>query len=216
MSILIALKSGGRVYIGGDRESMQDGSIETDTSRVWEPYDAKGFVIGCIGSVKVISALKNRSLFQYYDNYLNYSFTKTYLPRRIADAIKDLSNDEEAYFEDERGVWELNAAFLIASHNRLFYMNQRGEIVEIEDFCVLGDDMSFAYDSLRATGDIADPIERIKRAVAASVGNKVDIEYPVSVCRTYTKSPRRWGGKRSKAPEIISSEVAAFNEADFK
>ena len=180
MSVLIALKKDGIVYMGGDSEVFKKGLIASRTNRIWEVPKSGGLLIGCIGSIGVISSLKNQKLFDnswFSDEIFSFDFARTTLNFRIRNHIKNSAIDDENYYEHEDGTIDIGASFFAAKADCLCYISSIGEVFEIDDFCVIGQGANQAYECLLSTASVEDPMERIKKALQASGS----INYPAII-----------------------------------
>lgn len=185
MSILIAVKNNGKIYMGGDREVSRDGMAATSTARVWESPQSKGVMIGCISPSNIITNLKTEILFDagnWFAGYklFDYSAIKQ-MVNRIRTQFRYCIGDEESYAEYENGAWEMNAQFLMSRNDILFAVDQHGTPVEIDDFCSIGSGSSYAFNSLASTTGADDPVECIKKALYECIRNGVKIDFPFSV-----------------------------------
>ena len=194
MSILIALKQDGIVYMGGDREVSRDGMMATSCIRVWDSPNSQGLVMGCIAPIDIISPLRNTELLDLSlpdDREFSYDFVRGPFVNRIRYCIRDGVSNDEAYSEDEKESWQVNAQFLIAKNDRLFAIDSTGNTIEIDDFCAVGEGSAAAFDSLMASAADESATSRIQKALSACAESGAKVDLPATVMNTRAPEPRK-------------------------
>ena len=177
MSIVIGIKTRSDVYLGSDSCIVNRDGNATVAYRVFPMEKCRSCVMGCVGSVEIINALKTDTLRlvpSYWDvvDYKYISATMCPSIRKLMDSIGMLKKRDD-------GVSDMGSSLLVGNDDGIFIIDRYFNVLKVDDFCAVGDGAQYALESLYETVGM-NPEIRIKKAIAAAA-KAVRIEYPISV-----------------------------------
>ena len=188
MSVVVAIKSGDKVYIGADSQVTKGGSrvslSNPNNYKIWKVKGAKNCIMGHVGAVRnacVIRVMDNivREIDVLKDN-VDYEYVVNYVIPIIIDELK-----ERSYIKDE--VFSgMDSSFIFAYKSNLYIIGSDASVLEIDDYCAIGSGESEAIGSLSTTSKDNNPKERILKAIKASATHDIYVDYPIVI--TDTKS----------------------------
>ncbi len=183
MSFLVAVKEDGIIYVGCDSEVIKDGSRTTLKSKNnYEIWKIEDFPFCIMVSDKNI---RDANVVRLIDDMItDYDANKgnadnNYVGRLIIKALRDAH-----YIRSYDGSSEVKEpSFIFAFKDQLFSINYDGEVVESEDFVVIGSRRSEATISLLSTTTLPAK-ERVIRAIKASVASDIYVDNAIILTST--------------------------------
>lgn len=188
MSVVVAIKENGRVYMGSDSQVTKGGTRFTlknpNNYKVWRVDGSDNAVMGHVGNVRDANIVRlMSSVVDEYDEYKNrvgYRFVVKYLVPEIIRSLKEAS-----YIKDEAPV-QLDSSFLFAHNDSLFQIHYDCSVIEVDDYVAIGSGSQEAIGSLLST-EGEEPIQRIIKAIKASAANDIYVDYPIILTDTKSK-----------------------------
>jgi ATP-dependent protease HslVU (ClpYQ) peptidase subunit len=156
MSTVVGLIQDGNVYIGTDsRASTEDGEIKPIV--VKKMFKNKGYTIAFVGSVRAGQIL--------YPRYFSPPDDIWEFP----DAIRHLAEEKGTLSIGDRQESLIGCNYLFVKDGKLYEMMMDFQMLEIEDFSVLGSGSYYANGSLYTTRNMTiHPKERVRLALEAA------------------------------------------------
>ena len=188
MSVVVAIKKNGVVYIGADSQVTKGGTRATlsnpNNYKIWSVDGTDHCIMGAVGALRAANVMKVASdlVPQIVDikGAVDFKFVVKNLVPRIMDEL-DRYN---ILIKDKSGVPDMDASFLFAYKDKLFSIDCYGTVIEVDDFCAIGSGSSEAIGSLFSTASTDDPIKRILDAIKSSATHDIYVDYPIIVSNT--------------------------------
>ena len=186
MSVVVAIKSGDKVYIGADSQVTKGGTRTTlhnpNNYKVWKVDGADHALMAHVGAVRDANVVRLMSgIIDDYDVYcdrINYRFVVKYVVPEIIKSLK-----EAHFLKDSDHIDFMDSAFLFAYKDKLYSINTDCCVLEIDDYVAIGSGSQEAIGSLLST-DGEDPKERIIKAIKCSAASDIYVDYPIIVTDT--------------------------------
>lgn len=187
MSVVVALKHKGVVYIGADSQVTSDLKNIYSSPVNYKVKKIKGVENGIVGTVgrAIISnmIMTNDSLVSekdLVDGYITYDF----IVNNVVDKLLELQLKCGITKKDDI-PYSLKFEALIAHRDKLFLLQSSdgGVVFEIENHCVIGSGTYEASGSLSST-EGQNPIERIQKAIVAAKNYDRNVDFPVIIMNT--------------------------------
>ncbi len=191
MSVIVAIKKEGVVYVGADSQVSYGGSKlslkNPNNFKIWPVRGVEGCLMGCVGSFRdacVLRTLENVVTREaIIDDKVDYSYVVNVIEPLIRQTLVDhkfvMDNDPYGTMESE---------FLFIYKDKLYTIGA-GSVIEHDDYVALGSGESEAFGSLNSTESEKDPAMRIVKAIKASVGHGLYVGYPI-ILTTSTDNTR--------------------------
>lgn len=211
MSVVVAIKDKGRIYIGSDSQVTKGGSRTTlknpNNYKIWKVEGCEHCLMGHVGNLRDANVVRLMSgIVDDYDEYcdrVNYRFVVKYV---VPEIIKTLRNAQ--FLKEDKYVDFLDSSFLFAYKDKLFSINSDCSVIEIDDYVAIGSGANEAIGSLLST-EKADPKTRIVKAIKASATSDIYVDYPIIISDTENtefeivteKSEAKYLGKARKDDE---------------
>ena len=188
MSVIVAIKKDGVIYMGADSQATKGGTRSTlsnsNNYKIWAVDDVDGCLMGSAGAIRVNNVIKvaNDLIPEVVDlkNAVNFRFVVRHLVPRIMDEL----NDYNILQKNRDDLPYMDASFLFAYHDKLYSIDAYGCVIEVDDFCAIGSGACEALGSLLSSTEEPSPVERIKKAIKASAANDIYVDYPIVVSNT--------------------------------
>ena len=188
MSVVVAIKKDGVVYMGADSQVTKGGTRATlsnpNNYKVWEVSDTEHCIMGSVGALRVANVVKvmNDLIPEIVD--IKHAVDFRFVVRRLVPHIMEELDEQRLLLNDKDDTPHMGASFLFAYYDRLFSIASDGAVIEIDDFCAIGSGASEALGSLLSSVDEKDPVERIKTAIKASAAHDIYVDYPIVITDT--------------------------------
>ena len=188
MSVVVAIKKDGIIYMGADSQVSRGGTRTTlsnpNNYKIWSVSDVDNCLLGSVGTLRANNIIKvaNDLIPEIVDikNAVNFRFVVRHFVPRLMDEL----NDYNVLLKDKDDTPDMGADFLFAYHDRLYSIDRYGCVIEIDDFCAIGSGASEALGSLLSSMDEKNPVERIKTAIKASAAHDIYVDYPIVISNT--------------------------------
>ena len=187
MSVVVAIKSEGKVYIGSDSQVTKGGTRTTlknpNNYKIWKVDGSDNCLMAHVGNVRDANIVRlMRDVVDDYDEYcgrINYRFVVKYL---VPEIIKNLK--EAGFLKTSDGYLEfMDSSFLFAYKDQLFSINSDGCVIEVDDYVAIGSGAQEAIGSLLSTeGQKAK--NRIVKAIKSSAASDIYVDYPIILTNT--------------------------------
>ena len=188
MSVVVAIKKDGIIYMGADSQVSRGGTRTTlsnpNNYKIWAVRDVDNCLMGSVGTLRANNIIKvaNDFIPEIVDikNAVDFRFVVRHLVPRLMEELDDYN----ALLKDKDDIPNMDADFLFAYHDRLYSISRYGSVIEIDDFCAIGSGACEALGSLLSSVSVEDPVERIKMAIKASAAHDLYVDYPIVISNT--------------------------------
>ncbi|MBR6071888.1 MAG: hypothetical protein IKP77_03530 [Acholeplasmatales bacterium] len=187
MSVVVAIKKDGKIYMGADSQVTRGGTRSSLTNKnnykIWKVKGVENTIMAHVGIVRdacVIRVMDNlvREIDVIHDD-IDYE----YVVNRIVPMIIDELSDRK-YINTQDEFEKFESRFLFAFKDKLFYISFDGAVFEIDDCVAIGSGESEAIGSLVTTEKESDPISRIIKAIKSSATHDIYVDYPIIITDT--------------------------------
>ena len=187
MSVVVAIKNEGKVYIGADSQVTKGGTRTTlknpNNYKIWKVEGADQCLMAHVGNVRDANVVRLMTGivddYDVYRNRVDYRFVVKYLVPQI---IKTLN--EAHYLRSGDGYLDyMDSSFLFAYKDKLFMINTDGCVIEVDDYVAIGSGSQEAIGSLLST-EGQNTKNRIVKAIKASAANDIYVDYPIILTDT--------------------------------
>lgn len=188
MSVLVAVRKNGRVYMGCDSQATVGGTSSTlrnpNNYKIWKVLGAGNCLMGSVGALRDACVIRTMddlvTEYNVYSGHVCYDFVvNKIVPDIIARLVK------ARYIKDDGVFGSMESEFLFAFRDRLYLIASDTTVIEIEDCVAVGSGQRLARGSLLST-EGERPEERIVKAVKASAAADVYVDYPIILTDTLT------------------------------
>ena len=186
MSVVVAIKDGGKIYLGADYQVTKGGTRKTlknpNNYKIWKVIGTENCLMGHVGYLRDanIVRLMDRLVTEYsvYKNYVDYEYVVKNIVPNIVDELKSYG-----MIKDDKFVDSINSEFIFAFKDQLFVIGMDRSVIEVNDYVAIGSGEDQAVGSLLSTEGL-DPKERIVRAIKASAVCDIYVDYPIILSDT--------------------------------
>ena len=186
MSVVVAIKDGGKIYLGADSQVTKGGTRKTlknpNNYKIWKVIGTDNCLMGHVGYLRDanIVRLMDRLVTEYsvYKNYVDYEYVVKNIVPNIVDELKSYG-----MIKDDKFVDSINSEFIFAFKDQLFVIGMDRSVIEVNDYVAIGSGEDQAVGSLLSTEGL-DPKERIVRAIKASAVCDIYVDYPIILSDT--------------------------------
>lgn len=188
LSVLVAIRKNGRVYMGCDSQMTMGGTASTlgnpNNYKIWKVRGAENCLMGSVGAVRDACVIRTMddlvTDYNVYSGHVCYDFV---VNKMVPDIIARL--EKSRYIKDDGVFNSMESDFLFAFRDRLYLISGDTSVVEVEDYVAVGSGKRLAMGSLLSTeGEW--PEARIVKAVKASAAADVYVDYPIILTDTMT------------------------------
>lgn len=188
MSVVVAIKKDGVIYMGSDSQVTKGGTRTTlsnpNNYKIWKVNGTDNCIMGGVGTLRDMNIIRTS-----YDLVSEMADIKRdvdfgYVVRcLVPDMMRELGK-YEVLIKDSEGIKIMDSEYLFAYHDKLFSIGTYGSVIEIDDFCAIGSGASEAIGSLLSTIDEKDPVKRIQDAIKSSAAHDIYVDYPIVITDT--------------------------------
>ena len=188
MSVVVAIKKDGIIYMGADSQVSCGGTRSTlsnpNNYKIWAMSDVDNCLMGSVGTLRANNIIKVASdlIPEIIDLKGNVDFR--FVVRHFVPRLMDELDEYKVLCKGKDDAPDMAASFLLAYHDRLYSIEHYGSVIEIDDFCAIGSGSCEALGSLLSSANIDDPVERIKMAIKASAAHDIYVDYPIVISNT--------------------------------
>lgn len=188
MSVVVAIKKDGIIYMGADSQVSRGGTRTTlsnpNNYKIWAVRDVDNCLMGSVGTLRANNIMKvaDSLIPEIVDikNAVSFGFIVKSLVPRMFDEL----DEYKVLAKDSEDAMHMDADFLFAYHDTLYHISRYGSVIEVDDFYAIGSGANEALGSLLSTVDEKDPVERIKTAIKASAAHDIYVDYPIVISNT--------------------------------
>ena len=187
MSVVVAIKKDGVIYLGADSQTTRGGSRSSlsnpNNYKIWKVKSTNNCLMGHVGSLRdtcVIRVMDNlvREIDVIHDN-IDYEYVVKRIVPMIIDELKEYN-----YLSKDNVFDTIDSRFLFAFKDRLFLIGNSGAVIEIDDCVAIGSAECEAIGSLLTTNSDDNCQNRIIKAIKASAIHDIYVDYPIVLSNT--------------------------------
>ena len=186
MSVVVAIKEKGRVYLGADSQVTYGGSRKSlsnpNNYKIWKLKGADNCLIGSVGRCRDSNVVRIMggviTELDILHNSINFEWVVSTLVPRL---FKEL--EQYSLLDTEGGGVRMTSSFLFAYKDQLYEISNDGCVIEIDDFDAIGSGSCQAVGSLLSTIG-KNPTNRIIAAIKASATSDIYVDYPIVLSDT--------------------------------
>ena len=186
MSVVVAIKENGKVYIGADSQVTKGGTRTTlknpNNYKVWKVIGADNCLMAQVGMFRdsnVIRLMDNLVTdYNIYRNHIDYEFV---VKKIVPDIIEELAR--YGMIKNPKEVDMLDSSFIFAFRDQLYVIGMDKSVIEVDDYCAIGSGADQAIGSLLST-EGGKPKERIVKAIKSSAASDIYVDYPIILVDT--------------------------------
>lgn len=186
MSVVVAIKEKGKIFIGADSQVTKGGTRVTlknpNNYKIWRVGNAENCLMGHVGNVRDANVVRlmNNLVTDYniYKNHIDYEFVVKKIVPDIVDELKEYGN-----IKDDKYVDFIDSSFLFAFRDQLYVIGRDRSVIEVDDYVAIGSGEDQAIGSLLST-EGQSPKERIVKAIKASAAADIYVDYPIILSDT--------------------------------
>jgi len=188
MSVIVAIKENGIVYMGADSQVTKGNSRATlkneNNYKIWNVLGTKNCVMGGVGAMRDANVVRLMddlvTDYNMYRNHISYAFM---VKKIVPDIVGELRH--YGFLANDKYIDGLNSSFLFAYQDQLYSIGRDCSVLEVDDFVAIGSGECEAIGSLLSTEGLR-PEERIIKAIKASAANDIYVDYPIILTNTKT------------------------------
>lgn len=188
MSVVVAIKKDGIIYMGADSQATKGGTRRTlsnpNNYKIWAVEGVGKTLMGSVGTVRSANIIKvaDDLIPEIVDlkNNVDFKFVVKQLVPRMMDEL----DGYKVLIKSSDGTPNMDASFLLAYKDRLYSIDAYGCVIEVDDFFAIGSGASEALGSLYSTVDMDDPVKRIQEAIKSSATHDIYVDYPIVISNT--------------------------------
>lgn len=188
MSVVVAIKQDGKIFMGADSQSTKGGTRTTlsnpNNYKIWKVNGVENCLMSQIGTVRNANVIRVMDELVTETADLKQTVDFEYVVKILVPKIMKELKTYSLNLRDSDGLEKMNSSFLFAYHDNLFMIDAYGSVIEVDDFCAIGSGTGEAIGSLLSTINITDPIKRIQEAIKASAAHDIYVDYPIIITDT--------------------------------
>ena len=187
MSVVVAIKKDGVVYLGADSQVTRGGTRTSlsnpNNYKIWKVKNVDNCLMGHVG------VLRDACVVRIIDNLvreidvLHDSVDFEYVVSRIVPMIIG-QLQEYNYLAEDEVFKSTDSKYLFAYNDKLFVIGFNGDVIEVDDCVAIGSGESEAIGSLITTMNEDNPTKRIIMAIKASAAHDIYVDYPIVLSNT--------------------------------
>ena len=186
MSVVVAIKENGKVYIGADSQVTKGGTRTTlkneNNYKVWRVIGAPHCLMAHVGNLRDANVIRlMRDLVTDYNIYREHICFDFVVKKVVPDIVEELTRYN--LLKDGEKTEVLDSSFLFAYKDQVWVIGQDKSVIEIEDYVSIGSGSDQAIGSLLST-EGQDPRQRIVKAIKSSAASDIYVDYPIILTDT--------------------------------
>lgn len=190
MSIVVALKKDGVVYMGSDSLELKQGEkyIHTNPNnrQIFNVLGIKNMFMVMDGRTIESNLIRTKYLFSpkiLKNVEIDFSFMVNYFVPRVFNIL----NSRDLIVKDEKtDIPLMSSDAIVVYQDKIYRIFPDGSVMDIDEFCALGEGSDEAYGSFITTEKEEDPIRRIILSLEAAINTQIDADYPIIITDTLT------------------------------
>ena len=180
MSVVVAIKENGKVYMGCDSQVTSGGTRMTlknpNNYKIWKVIGADNCLMGSVGNLRdacVIRTLDDLVTdYNVYRGHICFDFVVNSILPDIIHRLQTCKFISEGKFDS------MDSSFLFAFRDQLYNIHSDGSVIEVDDCIAIGSGKNEAVGSLLST-EGEKPETRIIKAIKASAASDIYVDYPI-------------------------------------
>ena len=185
MSVVVAVKQNGVVYLGADSQISSDKSkfsfSNINNYKIWRYYKyAESCLFGGVGSLRDINLIKVNNDLIDENSILKDNINYKYVVENLVDNLFQVLKNKDRLVKDSDELFRMSSSYLFSFKSNLFEIGSDGSVIEINDFTAIGSGQEIAIGSLNTTEEKR-PVERIIHAIEASCKTNLYVNYPIII-----------------------------------
>ena len=181
MSLVVAIKENGKVYVGADSQVTRGGTRSTlknpNNYKIWQVGNTPACLMAHVGNVRDANIVRLMDdLVTDYDVYQNRVGYRYVVKQVVPEIVKALR--EAGYLKDDKYLEHTESRYLFIYKDQLFLINTDGCVLEIDDYAAIGSGEDQAIGSLLSS-EGEDPETRIIKAIKAGAASDIYVDYPI-------------------------------------
>lgn len=191
MSVVVALKKDGVVYLGCDSQVSRGYSKKTlsneNNYKIWKVNNVDECYFGHVGAVRDANAIRTITRLipkmDVIEDNIDFDYVVDSIVPKMIRRLKDFNYIPDGVFDKMESEW------IFVYKDKVYWIGFDGSVIEVDDYISIGSGSEVANGSLCST-DIKgnEPNDRIVSAIKASTTNDIFVSYPVIL--TSTKSEK--------------------------
>ena len=186
MSVVVAIKENGKIYLGADSQVTKGGTRTTlkneNNYKIWRVIGAPHCMMAQVGSFRDANVIRlMRDLVTDYNIYREHISFDFIVKKVVPDIVSELAHYN--FLKDGEKTEILDSSFLFAYKDQLWFINQDKSVIEVEDYVAMGSGADQAIGSLLST-EGQGPKERIVKAIKSSATADIYVDYPIILTDT--------------------------------
>lgn len=188
MSVIVAIKKDGIVYVGTDSQVTYGSTkaiLKTPNNyKIWAPFNSEHCIMGSVGYFRDACAVRVDPDIVSYEGVPMGEMTYAYVVNQVEPKIRECLIKHK-FLNDSNPYENFASSFLLAYEDKL-YVIEGGCVMEYDDYCVIGSGEAEAVGSLETTSKDPNlsPQERIIKAIQASAGHDLFVGAPIVLADT--------------------------------
>lgn len=188
MSVVVAIKENGKVFIGADSQVTKGGTRTTlkneNNYKVWRVPNAPHCLMAQVGNLRDANVVRlMQDLVTDYNIYRGHIGFDFVVKKVVPDIVEELTRF--GYLKDGKNTEYLDSSFLFAYKDQVWMIGQDKSVIEIEDYVAIGSGADQAIGSLLSTEN-ENARDRIIKAIKASAAADIYVDYPIILTDTKT------------------------------
>ena len=186
MSVVVAIKEKGRVFIGADSQVTRGETRSTlknpNNYKIWKVKGVDNCLMAHVGTfrdsnvIRVMDGLVTE--YDVFKEMIDYEYVVKCIVPKLIDELR-----RYGYIEGSDYFKGFDSRFIFAYKEMLFVIGSEGSVLEIDDCAAIGSGECEAIGSLLSTDDET-PETRIVKAIKASAASDIYVDYPIILTNT--------------------------------
>ena len=186
MSVVVAIKENGKIYIGADSQVTKGGTRTTlkneNNYKVWRVIGAPHCLMAHVGNLRDANVVRLMddlvTDYNIYRKHIGFDFV---VKKVVPEIVEQLS--QFGYLKEGKNADYIDSSFLFAYKDQLWVISQDKSVIEVEDYVAIGSGADQAIGSLLST-EGQSPKERIVKAIKSSAATDIYVDYPIILVDT--------------------------------
>lgn len=189
MSVVVAIKKDGKVYMGADSQVTKGGTrlslSNPNNYKIWKVRGTDNCLMASVGNLRDACVVRVMGGLVREIDAIKDEIDFEYVVCRIVPLIKEELKDY-GYLKKDDVFNGFDSSYLFAYKDKLFIINSDGSVIEIDDCIAIGSGSTEAIGSLLTTSVEENPNERIIKAIKSSATHDIYVDYPIVLIDTET------------------------------
>ena len=175
MSLVVAYKRDGIIYMGADTQSSRGYSIERTLNESGFKISrlSSGMLMGVCGRVKGHQRILSKKCFDIPDDVV---FNKRYIVKNIIPQLSDIMKD--VVDENESRNSSMSVSLIVAWQGKMFMITSRFKVLECASYAAIGAGNDYAGYLLSSIGKSDDVNEGLLKALRAGANFDSSVSAP--------------------------------------